>query len=322
MTTSPIEVRHDWTTAEVSHWYTQPFNDLLFHAQWTHRQCFDPNRVQVSTLISIKTGGCAEDCGYCSQSAHHDTGLTREKFISTEKILDAARAALANGATRFCMGAAWSSPPAREMERLCELVRAVKGLGLETCMTLGMLDGDKARALQQSGLDYYNHNLDTSPEYYAEVVSTRTYQDRLDTLHEVRAAGMRVCCGGIIGMGEQRGDRIEFLKQLANLPEHPQSVPINLLVPIVGTPMEHTAPLDVLEWVRTIAVARLIMPYAYVRLSAGRTVLSDEAQALCFLAGANSIFYGDRLLTTDNPAASKDRALFERLGIQPSAASH
>jgi len=314
------ELRHDWSVDEIQALFDLPFNELLFRAQTAHRRHFDPNQVQVSTLLSIKTGGCPEDCGYCSQSAHHRADLEREALLDVEQVLAEARAAQAKGASRFCMGAAWRNPPAKHFPQVLEIVNAVKGLGLETCMTLGMLSAEQADALRDAGLDYYNHNLDTSPEYYGEVITTRTYQDRLDTLAHVRDAGMHVCSGGIIGMGESRRDRARLLQELSNLPQHPESVPINLLVRVEGTPLgdvDQFDDLDRLEFVRTIAVARLLMPESYVRLSAGRTEMSDEMQALCFFAGANSIFYGERLLTTDNPAADHDRQLFDRLGIQP-----
>ncbi|KWF17677.1 biotin synthase BioB [Burkholderia pseudomultivorans] len=309
-----------WRVADVVALFELPFNDLLFRAQQVHREHFDANAVQLSTLLSIKTGGCEEDCGYCSQSSHHDTGLKAEKLMDVDAVLDAARAAKANGASRFCMGAAWRNPKERHMPALTEMVRGVKELGLETCMTLGMLEDEQAQQLASAGLDYYNHNLDTSPEFYGQVISTRTYQDRLDTLDRVRDAGINVCCGGIIGMGESRRERAGLISQLANLNPYPDSVPINNLVAIEGTPLEGTAPLDPFEFVRTIAVARITMPKAVVRLSAGREQLDDGLQALCFLAGANSMFYGDQLLTTSNPQSQKDRALFERLGIRASDA--
>ncbi|UTV54532.1 biotin synthase BioB [Burkholderia arboris] len=309
-----------WRVADVVALFALPFNDLLFRAQQVHREHFDANAVQLSTLLSIKTGGCEEDCGYCSQSSHHDTGLKAEKLMDVDAVLDAARAAKANGASRFCMGAAWRNPKERHMPALTEMVRGVKELGLETCMTLGMLEDDQAQELANAGLDYYNHNLDTSPEFYGQVISTRTYQDRLDTLDRVRDAGINVCCGGIIGMGESRRERAGLISQLANLNPYPDSVPINNLVAIEGTPLEGTAPLDPFEFVRTIAVARITMPKAVVRLSAGREQLDDGLQAMCFLAGANSMFYGDQLLTTSNPQSQKDRALFERLGIRSSDA--
>ncbi|MBU9370647.1 biotin synthase BioB [Burkholderia multivorans] len=309
-----------WRVADVVALFELPFNDLIFRAQQVHREHFDANAVQLSTLLSIKTGGCEEDCGYCSQSAHHDTGLKAEKLMDVDAVLDAARAAKANGASRFCMGAAWRNPKERHMPALTEMVRGVKALGLETCMTLGMLEDEQAKQLADAGLDYYNHNLDTSPEFYGQVISTRTYQDRLDTLDRVRDAGINVCCGGIIGMGESRRERAGLISQLANLNPYPESVPINNLVAIEGTPLAGTAPLDPFEFVRTIAVARITMPKAVVRLSAGREQLDDGLQALCFLAGANSMFYGDQLLTTSNPQTQKDRALFERLGIRASEA--
>ncbi|WP_321951186.1 biotin synthase BioB [Burkholderia cenocepacia] len=309
-----------WRVADVVALFELPFNDLMFRAQQVHREHFDANAVQLSTLLSIKTGGCEEDCGYCSQSSHHDTGLKAEKLMDVDTVLDAARSAKANGASRFCMGAAWRNPKERHMPALTEMVRGVKELGLETCMTLGMLENEQARQLADAGLDYYNHNLDTSPEFYGQVISTRTYQDRLDTLDRVRDAGINVCCGGIIGMGESRRERAGLISQLANLNPYPESVPINNLVAIEGTPLEGTAPLDPFEFVRTIAVARITMPKAVVRLSAGREQLDDAMQAMCFLAGANSMFYGDQLLTTSNPQTQRDRALFERLGIRASQA--
>ncbi|MPV61343.1 biotin synthase BioB [Burkholderia sp. HI2761] len=309
-----------WRVADVVALFELPFNDLMFRAQQVHREHFDANAVQLSTLLSIKTGGCEEDCGYCSQSSHHDTGLKAEKLMDVDTVLDAARAAKANGASRFCMGAAWRNPKERHMPALTEMVRGVKELGLETCMTLGMLEDEQAQQLASAGLDYYNHNLDTSPEFYGQVISTRTYQDRLDTLDRVRDAGINVCCGGIIGMGESRRERAGLISQLANLNPYPESVPINNLVAIEGTPLEGTAPLDPFEFVRTIAVARITMPKAVVRLSAGREQLDDAMQAMCFLAGANSMFYGDQLLTTSNPQTQRDRALFERLGIRASQA--
>jgi len=309
-----------WRVADVVALFELPFNDLMFRAQQVHREHFDANAVQLSTLLSIKTGGCEEDCGYCSQSSHHDTGLKAEKLMDVDAVLDAARAAKANGASRFCMGAAWRNPKERHMPALTEMVRGVKELGLETCMTLGMLEDEQAQELANAGLDYYNHNLDTSPEFYGQVISTRTYQDRLDTLDRVRDAGINVCCGGIIGMGESRRERAGLISQLANLNPYPESVPINNLVAIEGTPLEGTAPLDPFEFVRTIAVARITMPKAVVRLSAGREQLDDAMQAMCFLAGAKSMFYGDQLLTTSNPQTQRDRALFERLGIRASDA--
>ena len=313
--------RHDWTVAEVAALYAQPFMDLVHAAQSVHRRHFDPNEVQVSTLLSIKTGGCPEDCAYCPQSARYQTGVEREELMSVGEVVRCARAARDAGATRFCMGAAYRSPKDRQLESIAEMVREVRALGLETCATLGMLTGEQAKTLKGAGLDYYNHNLDTSEAFYGEIITTRTYQDRLDTLDAVRAAGMHVCCGGIVGMGEKREDRVELLQRLATLPEHPESVPINELVQVEGTPLAGTAKLDPLEFVRTIAVARILMPKSHVRLSAGRAGMSDELQALCFLAGANSIFYGEKLLTTGNPDTAHDRELFARLGLRPEGAS-
>jgi biotin synthase len=307
-----------WAPAAVEALFAQPFADLLYRAQQVHREHFDANAVQLSTLLSIKTGGCAEDCGYCPQSAHFDTAVQAGKLLPLEEVVEAARAARAQGATRFCMGAAWRSPKARDIGRLTAMVGAVKELGLETCMTLGMLEADQAIALREAGLDYYNHNLDSAPDFYNRVVSTRTYDERLDTLATVRDAGIKVCCGGIVGMGETRAQRAGLIAQLANLDPYPESVPINNLVAVQGTPMADAPPLDPLEFVRTIAVARITMPRAIVRLSAGREQMDDAVQALCFLAGANSIFYGDKLLTTANPQAERDRRLFERLGISVS----
>jgi biotin synthase len=310
-------IRHDWTPDEVLALFRLPFNDVLYHAQRVHREHFDANVVQVSTLLSIKTGGCPEDCAYCPQSAHYQTGVASDKLMATEAVLAEARRAKEAGATRFCMGAAWRSPRDRDVDQVAELVEGVKALGLETCATLGMLTRRQADRLKQAGLDFYNHNLDTSSSYYAQIISTRTLQDRLDTLDHVRAAGMHVCCGGILGMGETIEDRAELLRTLANLPEHPESVPINQLVRVEGTPLADADPVDPLEFVRMIAVARILMPRSFVRLSAGRESMSDELQALCFLAGANSIFYGEKLLTTPNPATHADRRLFERLGLRP-----
>jgi biotin synthase len=310
------QIRHDWTLQEARALFDLPFNDLIFRAQTVHRLFFDPNEVQVSSLLSIKTGSCSEDCAYCPQSAHHQTGLSAESLMPIAEVLDAAKQAKAQGAGRFCMGAAWRSPTDRDIERVCEMVEGVKALGMETCVTLGMLTDNQTTRLKDSGLDYYNHNLDTSEEYYSEIITTRTYQDRLDTLERVRNAGLNVCCGGIVGMGEGPEDRAGLLLQLANLPSHPESVPINLLVQVEGTPLASLDALDPLDFVRTIAVARLMMPKSRVRLSAGRTSMTDELQALCFLGGANSIFYGERLLTTDNPVADSDRRLFDRLGVR------
>lgn len=311
---------HQWTVAEARALYEQPFNDLLFQAQTVHRQNFDPNQVQMSRLLSIKTGGCPEDCGYCSQSAHHNSGLKASKLMQVQEVIDGAKKAKAGGATRYCMGAAWRSPKSRDMETVVAMVEGVKALGMETCMTLGMLsDGDVAK-LKDAGLDYYNHNIDTSERYYSEVIKTRTFQDRLDTLDRVRTAGIKVCCGGIIGMGEEAEDRVSMLVTLANLDRPPESVPINMLIAIPGTPLENTSHIDPIEFVRTIALARILMPASHVRLSAGRTEMSDEMQALCFFAGANSIFVGDTLLTADNPDEDADRVLFRKLGLQPEAA--
>ncbi len=306
-----------WTRDAALALYEAPFNDLLFRAQSVHRQNFDPNRVQMSRLLSIKTGGCPEDCGYCSQSAHHATGLKASKLMEVERVVAEARKARDAGATRYCMGAAWRSPKSRDMDALLAMVAGVKGLGMETCMTLGMLDLDQARQLKEAGLDYYNHNIDTSERYYGEVITTRSFADRLETLDNVRTSGMKVCCGGILGMGEGVADRVDMLVSLANLPEPPESVPINMLIPIGGTPLGDAAPIDPIDFVRTIALARILMPRAHVRLSAGRTEMSDEMQALCFFAGANSIFVGDTLLTADNPGEDKDSALFRKLGIAP-----
>lgn len=319
MSTSQQQPRHDWTREEVTQLFSLPFNDLLFQAQTVHRQNFDPNQVQISTLCSIKTGACPEDCAYCPQSTRYDTGLKTEKLMAVEKVIEEAKAARAGGATRFCMGAAWRSPKNRDMPYVIEMVKGVKALGLETCMTLGMLDADQAGELAVAGLDYYNHNLDTSPEFYGDIITTRTYQQRLDTLENVRSAGMKVCCGGIVGMGEDVGDRIGLLLQLANMPHHPESVPINMLVRVAGTPLADQADLDPFDFVRTIAVARILMPASHVRLSAGREEMNEQMQALAFHAGANSIFYGEKLLTTPNPEANKDMQLFRRLGITPEA---
>lgn len=321
MTTQAYSIRHNWTLEEAKALYAMPFNDLLFNAQTTHRTHFNPNEVQISTLLSIKTGGCPEDCKYCPQSAQFDTGVKAEKLMDKANIVAAAQRAKDSGAARFCMGAAWRSPKERDMPKLVEIISEVKALGLETCATLGMLNNTQAQQLKQAGLDYYNHNLDTSEEFYGEIITTRTYQDRLDTLERVRSAGMNVCCGGIVGMGESADDRAAMLVTLANQPTHPQSVPINLLVQVEGTPLQPASPLDPLDFVRTIAVARLMMPASHVRLSAGREDMSDEMQALCFLAGANSIFYGDTLLTTANPATQKDMALLARLGMAPQRAN-
>ncbi|MBC6983962.1 MULTISPECIES: biotin synthase BioB [unclassified Alteromonas] len=308
-------IRNDWTKAEVEALFAMPFNDLLFNAQAVHRQHFNPNEVQVSTLLSIKTGACPEDCKYCPQSARYDTGLEKERLLEIEKVIQRAKEAKQVGSTRFCMGAAWRNPRDRDMPYILKMVEEVKSLGLETCMTLGMLTRDQAVALKQAGLDYYNHNLDTSPEYYGDIITTRTYQDRLNTLENVRAAGMNVCSGGIVGMGETVSDRASMLVQLANLPEQPQSVPINMLVKVKGTPLDSVEDLDYFEFIRTIAVARIMMPKSHVRLSAGREAMNEQMQALCFMAGANSIFYGCKLLTTSNPDTHEDVMLFKKLGI-------
>ena len=310
-------VRNDWTRGEVEALFDLPFPDLLFHAQRIHRERFDPHEVQIATLLSIKTGGCPEDCAYCPQSAHHDAGVAAGRLMDVEAVLEAARAARAAGASRFCMGAAWRSPRDRDLDAVCAMVEGVRKLGLQSCVTLGMLSAGQAERLRGAGLDYYNHNLDTSPEFYGEIISTRTYQDRLDTLAHVRAAGIAVCCGGIVGMGEARADRIGMIATLASLPVHPESVPVNMLVRVAGTPLGGSAALDPLEFVRTIAVARIAMPASVVRLSAGREDMSDETQALCFLAGANSIFYGPKLLTTPNPEHGRDLSLMDRLGLVP-----
>jgi biotin synthase len=310
-------VRHDWTRTEIQALFDLPFPDLIFHAQRIHRLHFDPHEVQISTLLSIKTGGCPEDCAYCPQSAHHHAGIKADKLMEVGAVLDEARAAKAAGARRFCMGAAWRAPKDRDLDQVCAMVEGVSALGLETCATLGMLTAPQAARLKAAGLDYYNHNLDTSPEFYGEIISTRIYQDRLDTLDHVRAAGIHVCCGGIVGMGENRHDRIGMIAVLASLPAHPESVPINLLVRVEGTPLANQETLDPLEFVRTIAVARIAMPASVVRLSAGREDMSEETQALCFLAGANSIFYGPKLLTTPNPERGRDLELMEKLGLVP-----
>jgi biotin synthase len=310
-------IRHDWTREEVRMLFALPFPDLIFHAQRVHRENFDPREVQISTLLSIKTGGCPEDCGYCAQSAKYDTGVKAEKLTRLGTVLSAARAAKQAGASRFCMGAAWRSPKDRDLEQVCAMVEGVKALGLETCVTLGMLTGAQATRLKYSGLDYYNHNLDTSPEHYGAVITTRSYQDRLDTLAHVRAAGINVCCGGIIGLGEGEEDRISMIATLASLPAHPESVPINMLVQVEGTPLAGREKLEAVEFVRTVAAARICMPKSMVRLSAGREDMTEEAQALCFIAGANSIFYGPKLLTTPNRAHDKDLALLDKLGMRP-----
>lgn len=308
-------IRHDWSKHEVEKLFELPFADLVFRAQSAHREYFDPNSVQLSTLLSIKTGGCPEDCKYCPQSVHYDTGVDAHALLPIDHVLSAARNAKSRGATRFCMGAAWRSPTNRQVDRVATLVSAVKEEGLETCVTLGMLDASKSQRLADAGLDFYNHNLDTSPEYYGEIITTRTYQDRLETLEHVRNSGVNVCCGGIVGMGESRSDRIGLLMQLANLPQHPESVPINMLVRVKGTPADEWPEISSFEFVRTIAVARILMPRSFVRLSAGRTEMNPETQALCFLVGANSIFAGEKLLTTPNPETDEDTELFRELGL-------
>ena len=315
----PAVIRHDWTREEALALFDLPFPELLHRASLVHRERFDPTEVQVSTLLSIKTGGCPEDCAYCPQSARYDTGLKAQKLMALDDVIAQAAAAKAAGATRFCMGAAWRSPKDKDVAEVAKMVGAVKAMGLETCATLGMLKPEQAQTLKVAGLDYYNHNLDTAPEFYGDVIKTREYQDRLDTLEAVRDVGMKTCCGGIVGMGETREQRAGLLQTLANLPEHPGSVPINRLVQVEGTPLHGTALLDPFEFVRTIAAARLMMPASMVRLSAGRAEMSDELQALCFLAGANSIFYGEKLLTTGNPDVAADRALFDKLGLKPMA---
>lgn len=310
-------VRHDWTKKEVEALFGLPFNDLLFKAQTVHRMHFDPNEVQVSTLLSIKTGACPEDCKYCPQSGHYNTGLEKEKLMQVQAVLEKAQQAKEKGSSRFCMGAAWKHPSEKDMPYVLEMVKGVKALGLETCMTLGMLKDEQAESLAEAGLDYYNHNLDTSPDFYDKIITTRSYQDRLDTLQHVRDAGMKICSGGILGMGERASDRSGLLMQLANLPQQPESVPINMLVKVKGTPLENVEDLDPFEFVRCIAVARIMMPESHVRLSAGRESMSDEMQAMTFMAGANSIFYGECLLTTPNPETHRDMQLFKRLGLRP-----
>ena len=310
-------VRHDWTREEVRALFALPFPELMFRAQSVHRRYFDPTEVQISTLLSIKTGGCPEDCAYCPQSAHFDTSVNAEKLMALEAVIAEARAAKAAGASRFCMGAAWREPRDRDLDKVCAMVAGVKAIGLESCATLGMLTAAQARRLKVAGLDYYNHNLDTSPEYYGAIITTRTYQDRLDTLGHVRDAGIHVCCGGIVGMGESAEDRVGMIATLASLPAHPESVPINMLVRVAGTPLANGATIDAIDFVRTIAVARITMPRSVVRLSAGREDMSEETQALCFLAGANSIFYGPKLLTTPNPERDRDQRLMDKLGLVP-----
>ncbi len=316
-TAAPRALRHDWSRNEVRALFDLPFPELLHRAAGVHREHFDPSEVQISTLLSVKTGGCPEDCAYCPQAQRYHTGVDPTKLMSLEAVLEKARQAKAAGASRFCMGAAWRSPADRDIPKVAAMIREVKALGLETCATLGMLSGGQAKALKSAGLDYYNHNLDTAPEFYNEIIHTREFQDRLDTLAHVRDVGMKTCCGGIVGLGESREQRAGLLQTLANLPAHPDSVPINRLVQVEGTPLAGTAELDPFEFVRTIAVARLLMPRSMVRLSAGRESMSDELQALCFLAGANSIFHGEKLLTTGNPDTERDLALFARLGLRP-----
>ncbi|MCZ6862498.1 MAG: biotin synthase BioB [Alphaproteobacteria bacterium] len=311
------DIRYDWTRAEVAALFEMPFNDLIFRAQTTHRRYFDPNQVQMSTLLSVKTGGCIEDCAYCPQSARYETGVRAEKLMAVGAVLTEARRAKDAGATRYCMGAAWRSPKDHDLDGICAMIEGVRELGMETCVTLGMLTEKQTARLRDAGLDYYNHNIDTSEEYYGKIITTRTYQDRLETLALVRDAGINVCCGGIVGMGEARDDRVGMLLTLANFPEHPESVPINMLVRVAGTPVESTPDLDPFEFIRMIAAARIMMPASVVRLSAGRETMSDEVQALCFLAGANSIFVGPKLLTTDNPERDRDNKLFDQLGIAP-----
>jgi len=315
LTKTNESIRHDWTVEEVKALFKKPFSDLVFEAQTMHRAFFEPNQVQVSTLLSIKTGRCPEDCGYCPQSVRFDTEVETETLLPLDEVIEKAKQAKENGSSRFCMGAAWRSPKDKDLEPVIEMVKEVKALGLETCVTLGMLNAEQSIRLKEAGLDYYNHNLDTSPEYYGDVITTRTYQDRLDTIMHVRDAGMNVCCGGILGMGEAEKDRYGLMQQLANQEQHPESVPINLLVKVEGTPLADSEEIDPIEFVRAIAVARIMMPKSHVRLSAGRESMSDEMQALCFLAGANSIFYGEKLLTTPNPTENTDKQLFERLGI-------
>ena len=316
VTPTPRDIRSDWTREEALALYETPFNDLLFQAQTVHRKHFNPNTVQLSRLLSIKTGGCPEDCGYCSQSTHHDSGLKASRLMEVERVVAEARKARDAGATRYCMGAAWRSPKDRDMDAVVAMVEGVKALGMETCMTLGMLDSGQAARLGEAGLDYYNHNIDTSERYYGQIISTHSFADRLETLANVRQSGIKVCCGGIVGMGEEAIDRVDMLVTLANLPEHPESVPINMLIPIPGTPLAKIEPIDPIAFVRTIALARIMMPKSCVRLSAGRTAMTDEMQALCLFAGANSIFVGDTLLTAGNPGEDQDAALFRRLGIE------
>ena len=314
---APPNIRHDWTKKETTKLLQEPFNDLVYTAQQIHRQNFDPNKVQLSTLMNIKTGGCPEDCAYCPQSAHYKAGVKAEKLATIEEVVAQAKEAKNKGATRFCMGAAWREPKDKDIKKVIPMVEAIKEMELETCLTLGMLSSEQAKSLKTSGLDYYNHNIDTSPEYYSKIISTRDYKERLATLEHVRNAGINVCCGGIVGMGENQQDRAGFLLTLANMPNHPESVPINMLVKVEGTPLDNEEEVDPIEFIRIIAAARIMMPKSYIRLSAGRNSMSDEMQALCYLAGSNSIFYGEKLLTTDNPQLIEDRSLLKRLGIQP-----
>ncbi len=316
------QIRHNWEPSEILALLQQPFNDLLYQAQQVHRHYFNPNAVQISTLLSIKTGGCPEDCAYCPQSLRYQTRVEKEELLALETVIASAKQAKANGASRFCMGAAWRRPKDKELAKVIAMIKAVKALGLETCATLGMLEQHQAQQLKQAGLDYYNHNLDTSPEYYGEIISTRTYEYRLQTLEYVRSADISVCCGGIVGMGESIDDRVSLLQQLANLPKHPESVPINLLVKVAGTPLAEVADFDPIDFVRMIAVARILMPKSMIRLSAGREKMDDALQALCFFAGANSLFYGEKLLTTDNPAQVKDQQLMQNLGLTPQMEQH
>ena len=315
--TQVVEVRHNWTREQAEELFNQPFMDLLFHAHSIHRACFRAGEIQISRLLSIKTGACPENCSYCSQSAHHSTGLERETLMHVQEVIDAAAQAKAEGATRFCMGAAWRGPNEKDLSTALAMIEGVKALGLETCASFGLLDKEQAQSLKHAGLDYYNHNLDTGAEHYKEIVTTRTFQDRLDTLENVREAGMHICSGGIIGMGEGNSDRASMLVTLANLDPQPESVPVNLLMPIAGTPLADVAPPDSFDFIRTIAVARIMMPHSFVRLSAGRQAMNEQMQALCFFAGANSIFCGEKLLTANNPSPQADRSLFERLGLRP-----
>ncbi|MDA0901787.1 MAG: biotin synthase BioB [Proteobacteria bacterium] len=312
------DLRHDWQESEILELFALPFNDLIFKAAQIHRQNHNPNQVQVSTLLSIKTGSCPEDCKYCPQSAHYNTGLKKEPFMELEKVVNAAKAAKEAGASRFCMGAAWRNLHDRDLDKVCDMVKEVKKLGLESCVTLGMINEKQSKKLKDAGLDYYNHNIDTSPEYYKEIISTRSFEDRLETLKNVRESGIKTCSGGIVGMGESKEDRAKMLMTLANLPTHPHSVPINMLVKVKGTPLENSSGIDEFDFIRTIAIARIMMPKSFVRLSAGREEMNEQTQALCFFAGANSIFYGEKLLTTANPEAEKDQKLFAKLGIQSS----